>query len=378
MQKLYWRPTHVSRFAHVLVAIIAIVTLGVAERFQVASVQPYFDEKLAATQRMARAIDILRNQRVRNGEAVDLEVDPTGSGLVGLSSSPVTTNSGSLEAKRTTANPNWAAVLVDLLKRAGVERGDVIALGVSGSFPALNLAAFIAADELGLEIVSIASAGASSWGANIPGLSWLDMEGILVQADVLTERSVAASLGGTRDRALGMSRTGKDGLREAIRRNEVAYLETADEESSIEQRMQTYALHANGRRFAAYVNAGGSLVSIGPKSVKRLYRPGLNLKPHPRGAGIDSVMMRFLSAGVPVINLSKVIPLAEQYGLPVEPLELPPVGEGTVFEKRQHSRALVAGLLLFLGLSLYGLLKLELGARIVALSGGSSDLERTV
>ena len=60
---------------------------------------------------------------------------------------PFVTNTGSLEAKRTTLNPNWAAVVVQLLFDAGVERGGTIAIGVSGSFPALNLAAFSAAFE---------------------------------------------------------------------------------------------------------------------------------------------------------------------------------------------------------------------------------------
>ena len=378
MQKLYWRPAHVSRVVHVLVAVIAVAVLLSAERFQAIHVQPDFEQKLQAARRMQQGIEVLRSARLLTEAPVDLEIDPTGSGLVGVSSSPITTNAGSLEAKRTTANPNWAAALVDLLRRAGVERGDLIAVGVSGSFPGLNLAAFAAAEELELEVVSIASAGASSWGANIPGLSWLDMEAALGSAEILSNRSVAASLGGMRDRALGMSRRGREQLRDAIARNGVTYLETESEERSIEARMETYEQHADGRRFAAYVNSGGSLVSIGPKSVKRLYRPGLNLRPHPRGTNMDSVMLRFLREGVPVINLSKVIPLAEQYGLPVEPAELPPVGQGTVFEKREHSRPLVAGLLAFLLLTLYGLLKLELGARIVAIGGGGGEIERTV
>ena len=142
--------------------------------------------------------------------------------------------------------------------------------------------------------------------------------------------------------------------------------------------MEIYAEYAAGRRFAAYINVGGSLVSIGPKSVKRLYRPGLNRKPNPRGIGVDSVMMRFLRDGVPVINLTKVVALAERYGLPVEPTELPPVGSGLVFEKSEHSRLLVAALLLFLLVALYGLLKLELGARIATLRGGRAKMERMV
>jgi poly-gamma-glutamate system protein len=289
--------------------------------------------------------------------------------MVGFAASSTTTNTGSLEAKRTTANPNWAAVVVDLLIRAGAERGDLVAVGVSGSFPALNLAAFAAIETLDLEAISVASAGASSWGANIPGLSWLDMERVLLQADLISRGSVAASLGGTRDRAIGMSGSGRRRLREAIERNGLVFIETKDEIESIDRRMEIYAEHAGGRRIAAYINAGGSLVSMGPKSVKRIYKPGLILKPHPRALQIDSVIMRFLSDGVPVINLSKVIPLAERYGFPIEPLEKQPVGEGSVFEKREYSRALLAGLLIFLLAALYGLLKLEIGARIAELGG---------
>ena len=378
MQRLYWRPAHVSRSIHVLMAVIALGVLFAAERFQVSHVQPHFEEKQRAAQRMALGLDVLRTHRVRNVAAVDEEVDPTGSGILGTSASSTTTSSGSLEAKRTTANPNWAAVLVELLNEAGVERGDLIALGVSGSFPALNLAAFAAAEELDLEVVSIASAGASSWGANFPDYSWLKMEGVLVQAGILSQRSIAASLGGVQDRALGMSARGRAGLRAAIDESGVRFLETETREASIERRMETYDDVARGRRFAAYVNAGGSLVSIGPKAVKRLYPPGLIRRPHPRGKEVDSVMMRFLRDGVPVLNLSKVVPLAERYGLPVEPTDLPRVGEGIVFEKREHSRALLVVLLVGLIAALYATLRLGFGARIATLAGRSGRLEPRV
>ena len=369
MQKLYWRPAHVSRIVHVLVALIAVATLLSAERFKVIHMQPHFEQKIKAANRMQKGMDVIRTHRVRNAASVDLDVDPTNSGMVGFAASSTTTNTGSLEAKRTTANPNWAAVVVDLLIRAGAERGDLVAVGVSGSFPALNLAAFAAIETLDLEAISVASAGASSWGANIPGLSWLDMERVLLQADLISRGSVAASLGGTRDRAIGMSGSGRRRLREAIERNGLVFIETKDEIESIDRRMEIYAEHAGGRRIAAYINAGGSLVSMGPKSVKRIYKPGLILKPHPRALQIDSVIMRFLSDGVPVINLSKVLPLAEQYGLPIEPTDMRPVGEGGVFQKYEYSRPLLVGLLIFLLATLYGLLKLEFGARIAELGG---------
>jgi poly-gamma-glutamate system protein len=145
MQRLYWRPAHVSRGVHVLVAVIAGAALLSTERFQRVVIARDYKEKVRAARVMERGLDVLRAYRTRNGIAIDNELDPTGSGMIGPASSITTTNSGSLAAKRTTVNANWAAVLVDLLHRAGVERGDLVAVGVSGSFPALNMAALIAA-----------------------------------------------------------------------------------------------------------------------------------------------------------------------------------------------------------------------------------------
>ena len=378
MQRLYWRPATAASGVHVLVAVIAIAVLLAAERFQRVVVAPDFEEKLVAANAMQRALDLVRNHRTHETSApIDRELDPTGSGMIGPASSITTTNSGSLAAKRTTVNPNWAAVLVDLLHRAGVERGDLVAVGISGSFPALNMATLIAADAVGADTVVIASAGASSFGANISGFGWLDMEHLLSSAGLFRSRTIAASLGGTRDRALGMDRAGRRILRDSIDEYGIRFIDVREEIASIEERMRIYQERAGGRRYAAYINAGGALVSVGPKSVKRLYEPGVNLRPHPRGIGVDSVMMRFLSEGIPVINLSKVIPLAEAYGLPVEPTSLPTVGEGPVFARRTHDRRLVAALLAALAAASIVLLRLEVGARILA-GGREHELERMV
>ena len=369
MQKLYWRSARISRVMYVLASLLAVGVLVTAEVFKETLVQAHVEEKLEAARLMQRAMETIQNHRVRRIGPIDLEADPTNSGMLGLSSSVTTTNTGSLEAKRTSLNPNWAAVVVELLHEAGVTRGGTIAVGVSGSFPALNLATFAAAEVLDLDVVCIASVGASSWGANIPSLTWLDMERILGDAGILSTRSIAASLGGTRDRAIGMPKTGRRRLREAIKRANVPYIETETDLDSIEQRMALYREHAGDRYIQAYVNVGGSLASIGPKTVKRLYRPGLNVRLDPHAVHVDSVMKRFLRDGVPVVNLSKIVPLAELYGLELEPVALPQPGLGLVFERQGYNRLLVAGLLGFLLVSLWVLLRLDVGSRIAALSG---------
>jgi len=369
VQKLYWRSARISRVMYVLASLIAVGVLVATEAFKETLVQPHVEEKLEAARLMQRAMEAIQNHRVRRVGPIDLEADPTNSGMLGLSSSVTTTNTGSLEAKRTTLNPNWAAVVVQLLYDAGVQRGGTIAVGVSGSFPALNLAAFSAAEILDLEAISIASVGASSWGGNIPNLTWLDMERVLSDSAILGTRSIAASLGGTRDRAIGMPKTGRRRLREAIKRAGVPFIETETDLDSIESRMALYREHAGDRYIQAYVNVGGSLASIGPKTVKRLYRPGLNVRLDPQAVHVDSVMKRFLRDGVPVVNLSKIVPLAEQFGLPLEPVALPQPGQGLVFEREGYNRLLVAGLLGFLLVSLWALLRLDVGSRIAALSG---------
>ena len=240
------------------------------------------------------------------------------------------------------------------------------------------MAALIAAEVGGAETVTIASAGASSFGANIPEFGWLDMEKLLADAGIFSGRTVAASLGGTRDRALGMDRAGRKRLRQSIDDHGIFFIDVRQEIASIEERMRIYEEHAGGRRFAAYINAGGALVSLGPKSVKRLYQPGVNLRPHPRGIGVDSVTMRFLGQNVPVINLSKVVPLAEQFGLPIEPSQLPEVGKGPVFANRSHDPRLVAALLAALAGSSLALLRFEVGARLFAIGGRQRKLERMV
>jgi poly-gamma-glutamate system protein len=369
VQKLYWRSARISIVMYVLASLIAVGVLVTAEVFKETIVQPHAEEKFEAARLMQRAMEAIQNHRVRRIGPIDLEADPTNSGMLGLSSSVTTTNTGSLEAKRTTLNPNWAAVVVELLYEAGVTRGGTIAVGVSGSFPALNLATFAAAQTLGLEVISIASVGASSWGANIPNLTWLDMERVLVDAGILSTRSLAASLGGTRDRAIGMPKTGRRRLREAIQRANVPFISTETDLDSIERRMALYREHAGDRYIQAYVNVGGSLASIGPKTVKRLYRPGLNTRLDPHAVHVDSVMKRFLRDGVPVVNLSKIVPLAEMYGLELAPVALPQPGEGLVFERQGYNRLLVAGLLGFLLVTLWVLLRLDVGTRIAALSG---------
>src|SRR5262249_18075590 len=156
-----------------LIAALSVAGLFAVERFQTRTMQPYYDAKLAAAQLALKGMELIREERDQLGnekpaEDIDMIVDPTDSGLIGLPMSPVTSDPGVLTAKQTSLNPNFAAVVVQWLRRAGVGKDDVVAVGVSGSFPALNICVYAALQTLGAKAVIVSSAAASQYGANLP------------------------------------------------------------------------------------------------------------------------------------------------------------------------------------------------------------------
>lgn len=368
MKKLYWRPHKVSRGELVLVLGVAILGMLAVERLPQTRERPWYAEKLAAAQLARQGMETLRAHRLELGP-LDAEVDPAHSGMIGELVSEVTSNKGSLEAKQTSVNPNFAAVVVEYLKELGVSRGDLVAVGVSGSFPAFNVSVYSALETLGIDYVPIASASSSQWGANRPDWLWIDMERLLVERGLLRHRSVAASLGAIKDRGQGLSNEGRALLREGIARNGLELIEEAALPASVDRRMAIYERHAAGRRYKAFINIGGGAAVVGTHVGKKLYVPGLNRQP-PRGAGqVDSVMNRFAFAGVPIIHLVQVAQLAKANGFPNSPAAVPPPGQGRVFVERGYNKWLAAGVAVGLLLFLIAIIRTDWGFRLMQLAG---------
>jgi poly-gamma-glutamate system protein len=365
MKRVYWRPPSVSRSALALIAVLATFALIVVESFPVQTRQRFYEEKIAAARKAREAMAVIKDERVRRGVVIDKEVDPAGTGMIGSALTAVTSNTGYLDAKRASANPNFAAVIVDMLKRAGVEKGDLVAVGMSGSFPALNIATFAAIQVLEVQAIPITGVSSSEWGANDPDLLWVDMERILVEKRVFNLRSVAASRGGIDDRGFGMSKEGRALLEAGIARNGLFLIDPKSLADSIEQRMQVYEERAAGRPIKAYVNVGGSTASVGTHVGKKQFVPGLNLD-LPRGSGlVDSVMLRFASRDVPVLHVTEVKELAKKYGLSQEPDAIPRIGESSVYVRAEYNRWLAGGGIAIIFAAMLAFIRLDLGIRIL-------------
>lgn len=378
MKNVYWRPRAVSRTALALVALVSLGGIFVVENFRSEKGKPYYDDKLAASQLAEKAFDIVKNERLRRGISIDPETDPTCSGLIGIVMSPVTTKTGALASKQTTINPNFAAVIVEMLKKAGVKQGDVVAIGCSGSFPALNVSVYSALEVLKVKPIVISSATASQWGANHPELLWMDMENALYDLNLITFRSSATSIGGYEDQAVGLPDEAKRIIADAAKRNELKLIDAKSFEENIERRMAIYYKMAASAPVKAYINVGGGTASTGTAIGKRAFRPGLNLRPPTGIRNIDGVMPRFSKQGVPVIHLVQIQDIAERYGLPVAPVNMPTVGEGAVFLGAEYNRWLALGVLVTIFAGLYAFVRSSIGFRLLRSNGrttGGTSLE---
>ncbi|TWT36926.1 hypothetical protein KOR34_18710 [Posidoniimonas corsicana] len=379
MKKVYWRPRTVSRTALLLIAMLSVAGLVISEFTKTEQRRPYRESKLAAARAAEEAFEIIKEARVEAGPPIDSDHDPSETGIIGLPTSVITSVHGVLPAKQVSVNPNFAAVMVEMLREAGAKKGDVVALGLSGSFPALNICAVAACETLGLEPLVISSASASEWGANVPHLMWIDMERILNEKGVLHTRSLAVSPGGQEDEGPA-TEEGMEAVREGAERNGLKLIEEDSLEDHVKARRDIYRDALGGRPIKVYVNVGGGATSVGTHIGKDLFEPGLNLVAPPRVDRLPGVMPQLAKEGIPCIHLVNIVNLAARYGL-LQPLETPSeegdefiqlreVGTAGVFQGIDYRKPVVAFVLATILFALWGFIRTDIGFRL--LRGGAA------
>lgn len=320
-----------------LLSLLSLMAFIAVENSKVDVKQDWYKEKLEAAQLTQLAADYLKNHRLENSVFVDAVNDPNQTALIGQEYTLITTDQGEIEAKLSSTNPNFAAVVVQLLKEARLKNGDNVAVAFSGSFPGLNIAVIAALETLNLRPIIITSVGASNYGANDPYFTWLDMESILHKANIFQSKSVAASIGGSNDQGRGLSPEGRNLIINAIERNNVEFINEKHLEKNIARRLAIYDERSEGKTVKAYINVGGGIASLGNTVNGTLIPSGLTEFLPMKNFPVQGVMIQMGQKGVPIIHLLNINQLVTKFGLPISPVPLPEPGEGGIFVEKKYN-----------------------------------------
>ena len=145
--KNYWR--------FLAVFLFLLVSLLILEQTKTLVRKDNWPVMLNASRRMEVAMAAVREEKLNRGYKISPIDDPNQTGMIGEPYTEITTTLGNLEAKRSTANPNTAAMVVDMLTQCGAEKGDTVAVNLSSSFPCLNLAVLCALDAMELKGIQL-------------------------------------------------------------------------------------------------------------------------------------------------------------------------------------------------------------------------------
>ena len=356
----------------VFMAVVSLILVYISSNSTVIHTANGFEEKLIASEIMESALKVLKAEVKNNKNIIDntiyIDIDPNTTGLIFKEDSPIRSSIGDLEAKQTVLKPNFAALVVDNLIKAGVNSGDTIAIGMTGSMPGANIAVLSACKAMGLQTVTISSVGSSTWGATDPNFTWLDMENILIENKIFSQKSIAASMGGKGDCLRRSGKRGGKEAREIVRlaalRNRIPLIdyvlpiEEQNVSKSIDQRVKLYSKFVNSLDdYTAFINVGGGVTNVGVGGKTKIPKPGfltpeLILEMNPR----KSIIKNFARLGVPSVHISHipelvrgVIPFGSQKLL---------TGQGRLYKDEKYnlivaSFSLVVLLSLVFGIGIY-------------------------
>src|SRR5262249_37538755 len=141
-----WGPCHpmslrqASTPALVGLAVLGLVLYDMTERSVTPLHAEAYQKKVEALELMQGAEAAILSATKDRNLPIDRKNDPDRTGLIGPQFTLITTDQGSQTAKSLAAHPNFAAVVTQMMLQAGVGEGDLIAIGMTGSLPGLNLA----------------------------------------------------------------------------------------------------------------------------------------------------------------------------------------------------------------------------------------------
>ena len=329
----------------VFLSLLALVCLFISLQNRSIEISPLYDSKIKAANLMKQCLQSLKKSRLENSIFIDIENDPNETGLVGVPYSLITTDEGDLDAKLTTLDPNFSAVIVDLLFTAGLEKNDTIAVMLTGSMPGANIALLSACQVMGIHPIIISSIGASQWGANQVDFTWLDMEDILIENKLINSRSVASSIGGRNDMGRLLSPLGRDLIMENIKNYDLPLIRENRLADNIKKRTDIYNEYHPIDKYDGVVNIGGGVASLGTSFNYRLIPPGIvnrsDIVDIDNSSGIEGAFSYFLKRNITGLHILNIKSIIENYNLPFAPIPHPKIGEGVLYAKERYNLTIV-------------------------------------
>ena len=313
-----------------------------------------FDDKVQASKKMNQYLLAL-NKKI---EFEKSEIDLYQTGLIGLNNSSITTiqdyDSSMVRSKLLTTHPNFAAMFVEFFYDAELNRGDTIAVSMTGSFPGANLALLSACETMGIVPVIMSSAGSSAWGANREEFSWPIIESFLLDEKIIKQKSISYSMGGDNDNGDNLSDKGVE-LLESVIPNNVIFINELSLLDNIELKLDLFKKMSTN--YSLYVNIGGGASSLGPGIDKDTLQVGLinmlDIEDLEFDGFEESIAHNFLTEeSIPMLNIKNIIKLTpENYKKDLLNGDMV-VGKGSLFYKYDSYNPVVILICLFLSIAL--------------------------
>ena len=326
----------------VVLSILALIGFLISINSTKTEVSSSFKIKVRAANYMKKSMELLKANRMISGIFIDDENDPNETGLVGSPFSLITTDEGDLDAKLTTLDPNFAAGMVELMTQLNLQKNDTVAVLMTGSMPGANIAVLTALKSLSVVPVTITSVGASQWGANHIDFTWLDMEKILFDNNLITNRSVSASIGGRNDMGRLLSPAGRGIITENIVKHGLPLIKKEKLADNIALRMKTFEDIEIITNYKAMINVGGGVASLGTSFNSKLLPAGIIRRTDIQNislqdGGIEGVLSKFSKNNIPVLHVLNIKSLTEQLGMPFAPIPIPEIGIGALYAIERYN-----------------------------------------
>ena len=326
----------------VVLSVLALIGFLISINSTKIEVSSSYTIKVNAANYMKKSMELLKASRMISGVFIDDENDPNETGLVGSPFSLITTDEGDLDAKLTTLDPNFAAGMVELMTQLNLKKNDTVAVLMTGSMPGANIAVLTALKSLSVVPVTITSVGASQWGANHIDFTWLDMEKILFDNNLITNRSVSASIGGRNDMGRLLSPAGRGIITENIVKHGLPLIKKEKLADNIALRMKTFEDIAIITNYKAMINVGGGVASLGTSFNSKLLPAGIIRRSDIQNislqdGGIEGVLSKFSKNNIPVLHVLNIKSLTEQLGMPFAPIPIPEIGIGALYAIERYN-----------------------------------------